>query len=163
HANDFEGAKGDEKSPERRAAASRAWHEYQPADVPYAEKPFPDDITIYRKFRFGKHLELFLTDERYYRSDHVIPQGPADILIGNQANSAIGARYIVLKSALDEREAQAHPTMLGDRQREWLLEAVRNSSATWKFWGSETQVAQMILDLSEFAQLPSFLRTRFYL
>src|SRR5215468_1138425 len=33
-----------------------------------------DAITIYRSLRLGKHVELVLTDERSYRSDHAIPE-----------------------------------------------------------------------------------------
>jgi hypothetical protein len=64
------GSEGDEKVPEQREAADRAWFEYQPAEVEYDENAsYPNDIKIYRKLRFGKHLELFTTDERYYRDD----------------------------------------------------------------------------------------------
>ena len=36
-------------------------------------------ITIYRSLRFGKHVELVMTDERSYRSDHAIPE---DLTVG---------------------------------------------------------------------------------
>ncbi|HMJ14904.1 MAG TPA: alkaline phosphatase D family protein, partial [Polyangiaceae bacterium] len=67
HTTHFSDRQGDEKNPEQRDAASRAWFEYQPADVTYnPEASYPDRIRIYRKLRYGKHVELFMTDQRYY-------------------------------------------------------------------------------------------------
>ena len=56
-------------------------------------------ITIYRSLRFGKHVELVLTDERSYRSDHAIPE---DIAI--PANGFLAPRNALplpLVNALD--------------------------------------------------------------
>ncbi len=33
-----------------------------------AAAEYPDDITIYRDFRFGKHVHLVMTDLRSYRA-----------------------------------------------------------------------------------------------
>jgi len=79
--------KEDETSPERRAAADQAWYEFMPvdygdgraADVTLAHKldkqaAFPGNLTVYRNFVFGKHLELVLTDLRRYRPDHLVPE-----------------------------------------------------------------------------------------
>jgi alkaline phosphatase D len=146
----------DETFPEQREDADQAWFEYQPADVEYDEAAsFPNDIKIYRTRRFGKHMELFLTDQRYYRSDHVVPEGPADLTVGKIiADSAIGSRIFVLKSGFDPREAAAKPTMLGAEQKTWLIDSITGSDATWKIWGSETQLAQMLANLSSFSTLP---------
>jgi alkaline phosphatase D len=71
----------DESSPERRAAADRAWFEYMPVDYDTApaagldgSRDFPDDFGIYRSFVFGQHLELVVTDLRRFRPDHLIPE-----------------------------------------------------------------------------------------
>jgi alkaline phosphatase D len=71
----------DEASPERRAAADRAWSEFMPVDwvtAPVgrydAKADFPDNFTVYRSFIFGKHLELLLTDLRRFRPDHLIAE-----------------------------------------------------------------------------------------
>lgn len=165
HATDFNEAQGDEKSPDRREAADRAWFEYQPVEVEYDENAaYPDDIRIYRKLRYGQHIELFMTDERFYRSDHVIPEGPADLSVGKFAeNTEVGSRIFLLKSGFDPKEEAAAPTMLGSDQKAWLLDAVKSSDATWKLWGSEVQAAQMVVDLSEFMTLPEPFRDRFYI
>ncbi|PCC72313.1 alkaline phosphatase D [Nannocystis exedens] len=70
----------DERDEDRRKHANQAWFEYMPVDfgddafVYDPSKPHPQDITIYRDFRFGKHLHLVMTDLRSYRPDHLIPE-----------------------------------------------------------------------------------------
>ncbi len=174
HSTDFNDATGDEKSPDRRHAASRAWFEYQPADVTFDEDAAPpDDLRIYRSLRFGRHVELFLTDQRSYRDDHVIPEGalggdrpegapdtvPTYAEVGHIdafQNSEIFSRTFVLKPAFDLIEDYVRPTILGDEQKDWLVDGITGSDATWKVWGNEVQLAQMMLDLREFAIPESF-------
>jgi alkaline phosphatase D len=164
HATDFDEAEGDEKSPDRRAAATQAWFEYQPMDVERdAAAAFPDDIRIYRSLRFGSHLEIFLTDQRYYRDDHVIPEGPVQVATGKiEQNTSLGSRNFVLKSGFDPIEAAAAPTMLGAAQKAWLVDGITGSDASWKIWGSETQLSQMLVDLSGVEELPDNFRDVFY-
>jgi alkaline phosphatase D len=71
----------DETSPDRRAAADRAYFEYMPIDydaVPAkrldSQADFPDNFGLYRSFVFGRHLELVVTDLRRFRPDHLIPE-----------------------------------------------------------------------------------------
>lgn len=164
HATDFNEKKGDEKSTERRENANQAWFEYQPADVTFdASKAFPDDLVIYRTLRYGKHMELFLTDQRSYRSDHAIPEGAATTArpagapdtvptyseAGKlSANSSLGSRNFCKKAAFDQIEAFVKPTMLGETQKQWLVDGMKASSASWKFWGNETQLLQTVADLT---------------
>jgi alkaline phosphatase D len=166
HSNFFSEVDGlVEKVPEQRQAADRAWYEYQPAEVTYDENALhPGTIKIYRKHRFGKHLELFLTDQRYYRDDHVIPEGPAELAVAKfLENSSIGSRIFLLKPGFDPIEAAARPTMLGAAQKAWLVDSMKASDATWKVWGSEVQLAQMVTDLSPFEDVPEAFRDRFYI
>jgi alkaline phosphatase D len=58
--------------------------------------------TIHRKFRYGKHLELFLLDERSFRDPNP----------DNYNSSGI--------------------EMLGQQQFEWLKQSLKRSRATWK-------------------------------
>lgn len=164
HATDFNEKQGDEKSTARRENANQAWFEYQPADVTFdANKSFPDDLVIYRTLRYGKHVELFLTDQRSYRSDHVIPEGaattdkpagaPADVPTYSEAgklsaNQALGSRNFCKKDAFDKIEAFVKPTMLGQKQKQWLIDGMKASDASWKIWGNETQLLQMCADLT---------------
>jgi alkaline phosphatase D len=164
HATDFNESKGDEKSTARRTAANQAWAEFQPVDVERAAgAEFPKDLTIYRSLSYGKHLDLFVTDQRLYRSDHVVPEGPSDDAVGKfSKNTGLGSRNFVLKSGFDPREAAAKPTMLGAEQKAWFLESVKGSKSTWKLWANEVQLWQMILDLSSFETLPEEFRGKFY-
>jgi alkaline phosphatase D len=171
HTTHFSDEQGDEKNPEQRDAASRAWFEYQPADVTYdPDASYPDRIRIYRKLRYGKHVELFMTDQRYYRAEHLIPEGPLDAsVLKITPNSAIGSRIFLLKegpngAGFDPKEAAAKPSMLGAEQKQWLIDGLTRSNATWKIWGSETQLAQMVADLTDpELDLADFLRQKFYL
>jgi alkaline phosphatase D len=83
----------DETSPERRAAADRAWFEYMPVDYQTApasgldeSQEFPDNFGIYRNFVFGQHLELVLTDLRRFRPDHLVPEdAPPGVVFSTQS------------------------------------------------------------------------------
>lgn len=186
HSTDFNELKGDEKSTERRENSNQAWFEYQPADVEYDDNAsFPDDLKIYRALRYGKHVELVLTDQRSYRADHVIPEGagPSDQPDGAPAyltyftagklseNQELGSRNFCKKigqdaatgdpTGFDPIEALVKPTMLGSAQKTWLVETLKGSTATWKFWANETQLLQMTLDLSSFS-LPALFQGVYY-
>ena len=89
----------DELSVERRMRANQAWWEYQPVD--YEDRPdfdydgatpWPDDLRIYRRLRFGRHMELSLTDLRTYRSDHLIAEDayPGAVLVTADQLAAAG-------------------------------------------------------------------------
>jgi alkaline phosphatase D len=172
HSTDFNEEQGDEKNPSRRHAASQAWFEFQPADVTFeAGASPPNDIKIYRSLRYGRHVELFMTDQRSYRSDHVIPEGgasdarppgaPMTIPTYGEVgkvfpNSEVFSRNFVKKPAFDIIEDFVRPTMLGTEQKQWLTGAITGSTATWKVWANETQLAQMMLDLTSFDIPESF-------
>ena len=145
-----------EQNTPRRRAANRAFSEYQPADITHDyDASFPNDIKIYRTVRWGKHVELFMTDQRMYRDDHLIPEGPLDIAVGKvEHNTSIGSRYFVRKSVYDTREVMKKPTILGSTQKAWFLDAITKSNATWKVWGNEVQMWQMQLRLSELPGVP---------
>jgi alkaline phosphatase D len=145
-----------EQNTPRRMAANRAFFEYQPMTIQYDEsRQFPDDITIYRKLSYGKNVDIFMTDQRMYRSDHVIPEGPSELVsLLKPANSMIGSRYFVRKSKFDPIEKSTKPTLLGGKQKAWFLDAVKKSKATWKVWGNEVQMWQMALQLNDLPNVP---------
>lgn len=148
---------GDEKNTPRRTNANRAFWEHQPIDVVYKSTLFfPADIQIYRQLRYGKHVDLFLTDQRQYRADHLTPEGVgADLSVGKFIDyTIIGTRYFIRKSGFDTKEASAKPTLLGAAQKAWFVDAVKKSTATWKVWGNEVQLYQMVLDLKKLPGVP---------
>jgi alkaline phosphatase D len=166
---DLDNAKGstpgtDEREPNRRLNATRAWVEFQPIDVPpqAAGEAF-GAFKMYRRLTFGKHVEFFMTDQRLFRSGPVVPEGPVDLSVGKTSeNTSLGSHYFLLKSGFDAREAAAKPTMLGADQKAWFVDAVKGSQATWKVWGNEVQLWQMAIDLSSFEQVPTNFRDLFY-
>ncbi len=136
-----------EASPARRAAADRAWTEYMPVDwvtAPvqrYDEKAdFPDNLTVYRSFGFGRHLELVLTDLRRFRPDHLVPEdAPPGVvyltepelkeLLGSVPEDAVP--YVALDELADGAYAEAlrdgadlldvdPDTLTGDHSALWI-------------------------------------------
>jgi alkaline phosphatase D len=126
-------------------------------------------ITIYRSLRFGKHVELVMTDQRSYRSDHAIPEeftvlpGPLGQLFfaprnvvpiplvnqldqGMTANGGNPSAKIALAPGLEFDNVRAFSppgTMLGARQKEWWKDTMKGSDATWKIWGSEVMLMRL--------------------
>jgi len=77
----YEDGRVDETSTARRLAADQAWYEFMPVDLSSAptrdwddRQAFPDELAFYRNFKFGRHLELVMTDLRRYRPDHLVPE-----------------------------------------------------------------------------------------
>jgi len=163
-ANEFEGVRGIERDTARREAATQAWFEHLPVDVPFdPEASFPADVVTYRTLRWGKRVELFLTDARYYRDDHLVPETDTEFSVGKfMANSPLGSRILALKEGYDVLEAETPLTMLGDVQRQWLVDAILQSDATWKLLASALMMAQLVLDLRDIEEVPPLLQNVFY-
>jgi len=149
-------AEGEKHDTARRRSANQAWFEFMPADVNLdnANTGF-QNIKIYRDFQFGKLMQLVMTDERLYRTDHVVPEQMPNPATGLPLGS-IGARYLVAQDLYNGVEAQkmgaasaagADPltavAMLGATQREWWKSTMKASSATWKLWGNEVSLLRM--------------------
>lgn len=118
--------------------AQRAWSEWLPVRPTFdlnATHPH-QALRIYRSFAFGNLAELFMTDERTYRSPH--PCGEGDF----------GDRLLV--RGCDERFAPAR-SMLGATQRDWLISGLTGSAAQWKVWGNEVFVGALAIN----AQTPA--------
>ncbi|MBV9342524.1 MAG: alkaline phosphatase D family protein [Acidobacteria bacterium] len=126
----------------------------------------------YRTLRWGRNVELIITDQRSYRSeeptyrtearalssDHFpgfIPQEVLEILDGGRAfNGGNPPAYIAYGQAKVPNFRQNEPptTILGVEQKRWFLERLRNSKATWKIWGDTVATLDMRADPQE---LPS--------
>jgi alkaline phosphatase D len=174
----------DEPSQRRKLAANQAWFEYIPAllahdfqpadvdDVAYTEPVEVDEVnnqralaslTIYRNFRFGQHVELVLTDNRSYRSDHalaeestlgnplivdpraVVPIEAVNILdAGRTANG--GDPPDEVAGFPNTRKDSPPGTILGPAQKQWWKDAMRNSSASFKVWANSLPLLRIRLD-----------------
>jgi len=110
-----------------RRDAQQAWIEYVPARVKIDESATHafDYLSLYRSFKFGDLLELFMTDSRSYRTKEPCKDG-------NAWQNYWCTDY--------EKKSQ---TMLGETQRDWLIDGITTSDATWKLWGNQTLLAQL--------------------
>jgi alkaline phosphatase D len=183
----------------RKVAANQAWFEYQPArvvkpnpDLNSFEAPkvtnaslteFDDhglgletsnraainSLKLYRTLRFGRNVELILTDNRSFRSEPVMQRKEAAVF---QSQSF---PYVYSDNAVDILDAgrayqngkppatirfndvqtpnfrKDHPpqSILGREQKSWFLQTLRNSSATWKLWGNSIGMIEWRLDFQD--------------
>lgn len=105
----------------RRAAALQAWWEAMP--LPRSVLPRGEDITAYRRFRFGRHLALHALDTRRFRD----PQ-------------PCGGRGSC--EAIDRPDAQ----MLGAAQERWLIDGLGAArDATWQVLAQQVPMMRRVL------------------
>ncbi|NEU58188.1 alkaline phosphatase [Halorussus sp. MSC15.2] len=114
-------------------AGIRAYTEYVPVRAEYdpsgegGRELAPDEIRegfrLFRSFQFGDLVDLFVTDERLYRSTPPDTDGPGPAVPAEVAAENPGR------------------TMLGTDQREWLLGGMTDSDARWKLWANEVLAA----------------------
>lgn len=99
------------------------WFHYLPVRVHYRpEADFPDLIDIQRSFRFGRLVELAVTELRMHRSPHPCGEGN------------FGERQLVLESGCEARH-EPQRTLLGQEQKQWLIDTLRDSDAQWRALG----------------------------
>ena len=119
----------------------------------YAPVSWQPKSGFYRTFRWGKNLELFVLDERSFRSAKVAKECAGDL--APTAPVAVRAAFATLIPALANpvvpgcREAIDDParTMLGASQEATFLEAIKASNATFK-------VVVNGVPIQQFYQLP---------
>ena len=120
----------------------------------------------YRAMRWGRNVELIITDQRSYRSEEptgrneakvfssrdfpgLMPQEVLDMLDGGNAHNGghppATIRYGGAEIANFRREEPAQ-TVLGAEQKAWFLERLQQSKATWKIWGNTIATLDMRAD-----------------
>ena len=148
--NDFAGATVD---PALLEAGRQAFREYMPID------DTGDPPRMYRSFRYGKDLELIILDQRSYRdasaADACLFDGNPDPVPGVAApgvpegvrnlRSFVGLPLDAAPGCLEAIDDPAR-TMLGDAQKQYFLDRLAASDATWKVVVNEVPV-QMLLAL----------------
>ncbi|MBG0855301.1 alkaline phosphatase D family protein [Streptomyces spinoverrucosus] len=97
----------------RLTAAYQAYYEHMP--VRASAIPTGAHIRMYRRLEFGRLARLNVLDTRQYR--------------GDQATSQAGAQNPGL-------------TMLGARQKQWLLDGLQDSPARWNLVASQIMMAE---------------------
>jgi alkaline phosphatase D len=88
-------------------------------------------------------------------------------LMKSQEFSRVGSRYFVGLDAFEAYAAHRFRTsdgaserVMGDEQRAWFLETMKNSTRTFKVWGSEIAFLPKHLDLRGFSLAPPELQHR---
>lgn len=121
----------------------------------------------YRALRWGRNVELIVTDQRSYRSEEPTDQPESKPLSSDDFPEFISEAAMEIMDAArtynggrppasirfgkaeipnlwKDRPAQ---TILGAEQKAWFLERLRSSKATWKIWGNTTATLDMRADL----------------
>ena len=120
----------------------------------------------YRGLRWGRNLDLLITDQRSYRSEEPTDREEAQVFssedfpefMPEEAMAILDAgrtyngghppesiRYGNLEVP-NFRKDQPAQTILGAEQKAWFLERLRTSTATWKIWGNTTATLDMRAD-----------------
>jgi alkaline phosphatase D len=121
-------------------------------------------MTIYRSLRWGKHVELVMTDQRSYRSDHAVPEGlaalipalfldprnflplPVVTIFDQGATANGGVPPADVGGVPNPRRTSPVGTMLGKAQKAWWKSTMQTSDATWKLWGNEVPLMRMFIE-----------------
>ena len=113
-------------------------------------------LSAYRSLRWGRHLDLIITDQHSYRSadpglrpefgafssedfPELVPQEALEILDAGRVYAGGRAPDSIRfgeKEIANFRKGEAPQTILGAEQKKWFLERLRGSDATWKVWGN---------------------------
>jgi alkaline phosphatase D len=181
----------------RKVAANQAWFEYQPSRVTQPSgrldqfvapivkdapiEAFDDhglglqadnlaaigSMTTYRRLRFGRNVDLILTDNRTYRSrdlanrpemkgffskdfPQMLAEEALDILdAGSAYDQGRPPPLITLGSQQlrNFRKDEPPQSMLGRMQKAWFLQQLSSSTATWKLWGNSVGATDVRADL----------------
>jgi len=94
----------------------------------------------YRTLRWGRHIDLIVTDQRSYASldRAAMPESdPLEVkgfpeLVKEEDLYALDSGQPIA----DFKEAAPPRTILGATQKAWFLDQLRASKATWKIWGN---------------------------
>lgn len=137
-----------------------------------------NSLKLYRTLRWGRHVDLLLTDNRSYRSQPLAdrpevapfnPQGfpgaalPQDVVeildAGSKYNGGRPPATIRFNGGELPNPCLKSPpqSMLGAAQKEWFLDQLRRSTATWKLWGNSVAMLDWRID---FQNLPPELGLR---
>jgi alkaline phosphatase D len=116
-------------------------------------------LTAYRTLRWGRYLELLITDQHSYRTEvpdsrkeaqplqsdafpELVPQEIMEVLDAGRtyAEGADGRPPETIRygdaQVPNFRKDEASQTLLGAEQKPWFLDRLRASRATWKVWGN---------------------------
>lgn len=130
-----------------------------------------NSLKLFRSLRYGRHVELILTDNRSFRSEPVVDQLASEPFQAKEFPFVVSQDVIEVLDAgrecnggrppetirfsgkdLPNPRREAPPqSMLGAAQKKWFLDRLRDSKATWKLWGNSVGMLDWRID---FQNLP---------
>lgn len=113
-------------------------------------------LIAYRSLRYGKHLDLFVTDQRsfagadasdaedvgkiydpafrgYFSEEAMIALDAGKEYEGGKPPAELQFRDVKIPNPSKNKQTR---TILGIEQKAWFKEGLRKSKATWKIWGN---------------------------
>ncbi len=111
-------------SRDQLAAAEQAFFEY----IPVERSGLLDDPNrTFRSMRYGAYAEFFFLDERQYRDEEAVDEckgnvDPDGFILGDLTRNS-ECRAVL----------RADRSLLGDAQRQWIMNGLLQSDARWKF------------------------------
>ena len=129
-------------------------------------------LTYYRSMRWGKNVDLILTDNRSYRAEPLTDRPEAVALRPKEFPAVVSEDIIeTLDAGRAARNGNPPPTisfggadvpnprastppqsMLGARQKGWFLDQLRSATGAWKLWGNSVGMLDWRTD---FQNLPA--------
>lgn len=123
-------------------------------------------LTAYRTVRWGRHLELLLTDQHSYRAQEPSSRPEAPLLSGEDFPELYPQEILEILDAgrtyadgrppdtisyggvrvPNYRKDESPQTILGAEQKDWFLQRLRASSTTWKVWGNSLGTLEWRVD-----------------
>ncbi len=122
---------------ERKLAALQAYFEW----MPIRPVSSTDHLNIYRQFNFGSLVELTMLDTRIIARDKQLEY-----------------KDYITASGLDAQKFQADltdpkRTLMGYTQRDWLVDKLKQSTATWNVIGQQVLMSKMWIPAELLASL----------
>jgi alkaline phosphatase D len=120
----------------------------------------------YRALRWGRNVELIITDQRTYRSEEPTDRNEAKPLLSDDFPGMMPLEVIEVLDAgrsynsghppasikygktevPNFRKDEPPQTILGAEQKAWFLERLKTSQASWKIWGDTIATLEMRAD-----------------
>lgn len=122
-------AQNEGKFSERKLAALQAYFEWMPIR-PVSED---DHLHIYRQFDFGSLVQLTMLDTRIIARDQQLDY--ANYMTTQGLNTVQFQQDLLAQDR----------TLLGYEQRDWLLQKLMSSSATWNVLGQQVLMSKMFI------------------
>jgi alkaline phosphatase D len=110
-----------------------------------------NSLKVYRALRWGRNVDLIITDNHSYRAEPpnmdafgqkefrwALPQEAIEIFDnGRQHNGGRPPDAVRFgdRDIPNDRKSSPPQSFLGHEQKQWLIERLKSSAATWKIWG----------------------------